>query len=167
MHSGPQCTLCPFLISCVLSPKVQSRHATVGWAKSSPASARCCVRGDGRGRGGVRGGRAGSPLLKRARMGLRDQLGDNPATYDMLRFCWKTKHLGINGYQGSKKWSDDCTDSVLIFIACLAVFGTLVILWCMRLCVICCPRKEKQEEEEEEEDDDKAGSEKSEPKKDK
>lgn len=75
-------------------------------------------------------------------MSLVSTLGDNPSMMEAIRFCWKTQALGINGFTSSKKWLEDCTDSLMLFIAFLLIVGTVGILVGLRMCTMCAERRE-------------------------
>ena len=81
-------------------------------------------------------------------MGLpnRAQLGDSPSMYDMAQFCWQTQGLGIRGLSTSKKWLDDCTDSVMLFIAFIVLMGIVVILLGLRICTALCGKEKEGEQ---------------------
>lgn len=77
-------------------------------------------------------------------MGLpnREQLGDSPSMYDMAQFCWQTQAAGIQGLKMSQRWLDDCTDSVMLFIALIVLIGIVVILLGLRICTAVCGKED-------------------------
>jgi hypothetical protein len=76
-------------------------------------------------------------------------LGDNASMMDAIRFCWKTQALGINGFNSSTKWMDDCADSLMLFIAFLVLVGIVAILLGLRMCTMCAKRCKADNEQSE------------------
>ena len=80
-------------------------------------------------------------------MGLpnRAQLGDSPSMYDMAQFCWQTQAVGIQGLSTSKRWMDDCSDSVMLFVAFIVLMGIVAILLGLRICTAVCGKEDDEQ----------------------